>query len=106
MAGYWDEVGEQRDALPPGWRRHAAAAHLDLLRTWVGPLRGRWLKTDLYEERSPARALLPALPGPRWVGADVSPTVVAQARGSGADLAVVDVRALPFAGGAFDGVLS
>ena len=105
-AGYWDEVGEQRDALPAGWRRHAAAEHLALLRRWVGPLQGRWLKTDLYEERSPARALLPSLPGPRWVGADVSPTVVAQARGSGADLAVLDVRALPFAGGTFDGVLS
>lgn len=106
MKRYWDEVGEQRDALPAGWRRHAAAEHLALVRRWVGPLRGRWLKTDLYEERSPARALLPALPGPRWVGGDVSPAVVAQARGSGADLAVVDVRALPFATGAFDGVLS
>ena len=104
--GYWDEVGEQRDALPAGWRRHAAAEHVALVRRWAGPLRGRWLKTDLYEERSTVRALLPSLPGPRWVAGDVSPAVVGQAQGSGAALAVLDVRALPFRSGAFDGVLS
>ena len=103
--GYWDEVADQADALPAGWRRHAAAAHLALVREWVGVPRGRWLKTDLYEERSPHRALLPSLPGADWVGGDVSPAVVRQVR-SGGHLAVFDVRTAPFAGGSFDGVLS
>ncbi len=103
---YWDEVGEQRDALPAGWRRHAAAEHVALVGRWLGALEGRWLKTDLYEERSPARALLPSLAGPWWVGGDLSPTVVEQARSAGAAPVVFDVRSLPFATGTFDGVLS
>ena len=103
---YWDEVGEQHDALPAGWRRHAAAEHVALVRRWLGALEGRWLKTDLYEERSPDRALLPSLAGPWWVAGDLSPTVVAQGRGVAAAPVVLDVRALPFATGALDGVLS
>ncbi len=106
MDRYWDEVGAQHDTLPAGWRRHAAAEHLALVRRWAGPLAGRWLKTDLYEERAPVRALLPSLPGPRWVAGDVSAAVVDQARGLAAALAVLDVRRLPFRAGAFDGVLS
>ena len=56
--GYWDTVAAQDDGLPAGWRRHGRRAHLDLIERWVGPPRGRWLKTDLYEERTPDRALL------------------------------------------------
>ncbi len=101
---YWDEVAEQSDALPDGWRRHARTAHLDLLATWVGEPTGRWLKTDLFEERQPNRALLGALPSAAWVGADLSRQTVV---GSGVRPAVAaDVRRLPFADGAFDGVLS
>lgn len=109
MAGeraYWDEVGEQRDALPAGWRRHAAGQHVSLVRRWLGDLQGRWLKTDLYEERSEERALLPSLRGPWWVAGDLSPTVVRRSRGAEAAPVVFDVRALPFAAGTFDGVLS
>lgn len=102
--GYWDEVAVQADALPDGWRRHARTAHLELLGRWVGAPAGRWLKTDLFEERTDVRALLPALGSASWVGADVAPATVAA---SGVWPAVAaDVRRLPFADGAFDGVLS
>lgn len=101
---YWDAVAGQADALPDGWRRHARRAHLDLVDRWIGRPQGRWLKTDLFEERSPVRALLPALRTAGWVGADLSPSAVS---GSGVCPAVAaDVRRLPFADGAFDGVLS
>ena len=101
---YWDQVATHHDALPDGWRRHARRAHLDLLCRWVGEPTGRWLKTDLYEERDEARALLPALPTGSWVGADLSGETV---RRSGVRPGVAaDVRRLPFAAGTFDGVLS
>src|SRR5690606_37030936 len=104
---YWDEVAEGTDRLPAGWRRHARRAHLELLAAWVGVPEGRWLKTDLFEERSPHRALLPSLRDAGWVGIDLSARVAVQARaGVGATGVVADVRALPFAACAFDGVLS
>lgn len=100
----WDEVAGQADALPDGWRRHARQVHLDLLARWVGEPSGRWLKTDLFEERQPARALLGRLGSARWIGADVARATVLA---SGVRPAVTaDVRSLPVADGAFDGVLS
>src|SRR4028119_1165341 len=56
---YWDEIAGTPDRLPGGWRRHARAAHLELLGRWVGEPSGRWLKTDLFEERDADRAPLP-----------------------------------------------
>ena len=101
---YWDGLADQVDDLPDGWRRHARTAHLDLVARWVGDPGGRWLKTDLFEERSAVRALLPALSTARWVGADVAPATVAA---SGVRPAVAaDVRRLPFPDASFDGVLS
>lgn len=100
---YWDSIAPQVDGLPAGWRRRARAEHLDLLRRWVGRPQGRWLKTDLFEERDADRALLPHLPTGEWTGTDISPEV---ARRGGARAAAADVRRLPFADGAFDGVLS
>lgn len=101
---YWDEVAAQADALPDGWRRHARSAHLDLLARWVGEPTGRWLKTDLFEERQPSRALLGALPSADWIGVDLARETV---RASGVRPAVAaDVRQLPCTTGAFDGVLS
>lgn len=104
---YWDEIGRLDDGLPSGWRRHARDEHLSLIEAWVGEPRGRWLKTDLYEERSPHRALLERLGSARWVGCDLSPEVVARASGRVPVAGTAgDVRALPFVDGAFDGVLS
>lgn len=101
---YWDEVAGQVDGLPDGWRRHARRAHLDLLARWVGAPTGVWLKTDLFEERQASRALLGELDSARWIGADLARETV---RTSGVRPAVAtDVRRLPFAAGAFDGILS
>ena len=100
---YWDEIASLDDQLPGGWRRQARAEHLDLLTGWVGDPRGRWLKTDLYEERDEDRALLPRLGSATWVGTDLSPEV---ARRAGGRSAAGDVRRLPFGDAVFDGVLS
>lgn len=101
---YWDQVAGQSDALPDGWRRHARAAHLQLLARWIGEPAGRWLKTDLFEERQPSRALLGELASADWIGADLARETV---RSSGVRPAVAaDVRRLPFASSAFAGVLS
>jgi SAM-dependent methyltransferase len=103
---YWDGIAEEPDGLPAGWRRHARREHLQLIARWAA-VGGRWLKTDLFEERAPERALLPALEGADWIGLDVSRLVAAQARRlDQARAAVGDVRALPFRAGAFDGILS
>lgn len=102
MGESWEEVAEQSDALPRGWRRHGRDAHLDLIRRWVGEPEGRWLKTDLYEELDDTRALLPHLHSATWVGMDIA---LAAARAV-APASQADVRKLPFADGAFDGVLS
>lgn len=101
----WEVDGIVADGLPAGWRRHARAAHLALFDRWVGAVEGRWLKTDLQEERSPARSLLPSLPG-AWFGIDVAVGVIAGAALGGLPAAVSDVRALPFADGSFRGILS
>jgi SAM-dependent methyltransferase len=80
---------------------------VSLIERWVGTCDGRWLKTDLFEELSEHRALLPALTGTDWVGVDISPAVVRQAGLRSSVRAVAaDVRSLPFASGSFDGVLS
>jgi SAM-dependent methyltransferase len=106
LTSYWDGVAESTDALPAGWRRHAREQHLALLARWVQP-RGRWLKTDLFEERAAERALLPALDGAAWIGIDISAGVAGRARDLvGAAVTVADVRVLPFASAMFDGVLS
>ncbi len=103
--GYWDTVAAQDDGLPAGWRHHGRRVHLDLLERWVGPPEGRWLKTDLYEERTPDRALLGHLPTARWVGMDVSVATARRARSAG-PVVVTDARHCGFAGGSFDGILS
>lgn len=102
----WDAVAVQVDRLPDAWRRHARHQHVALVERWCAPLEGRWLKTDLYEERSESRSLVPDLPGPRWVGMDVSAEVAHRARGQVPLAVVTDVRAAGLATGSFDGVLS
>jgi len=106
VTAYWDDIATQEDALPDGWRRHARAEHLRLIEGW-GPPTGCWLKTDLFEERSASRALLPSLGSAEWVATDLSPMVARQALDRiGCSSVAADVRALPFPAGAFDGVLS
>jgi SAM-dependent methyltransferase len=102
----WDAVARQADALPSGWRRRARREHLDLIAGWIDRPSGRWLKTDLFEEGTPDRAVTPSLPSARWIGLDVSPVVIARARPAVPVAAVSDVRALPFPASSFDGVLS
>ena len=101
----WQVEGLVEDRLPAGWRRHGRQAHLDLLERWVGQPTGRWLKTDLQEERSPERSLIPALGG-TWVGIDVATGVAREATNAGVPGCTADVRHLPFSPGAFDGILS
>ena len=73
----------------------------------MGPVTGRWLKTDLFEEISPHRCLLPSLPEATWTAIDVSPDVARRARAHVlGDATASDVRTLPFRSGSFDGVLS
>lgn len=101
----WEEQGLVPDALPEGWRRHARAAHLELLTRWLGGTDGVWLKTDLQEERFAARSLLPRLDG-AWIGVDIAASVAAAVRSDVAVAAAADVRALPFGDASFDGILS
>jgi SAM-dependent methyltransferase len=109
---YWDEIGETDDGLPEAWRRQARLEHLAMLGRWVPDLQGRWLKTDLFEERTAARSLLPALRGPDWIGMDLAPVVVRRARaalaadGVALDAVASDVCSLPLRDGSVDGVLS
>src|SRR5205807_3036498 len=103
--GEWNQTASLPDRLPAGWRRHARQAHLDLIEQWIGTPPGRWLKTDLYEELSPTRALPPCLGG-GWIGMDVSTAVAARVKPRVSRIAVGDVRRLPFRDGAFDGILS
>lgn len=104
---YWDGLADQHDSLPAGWRRHARSEHLALIERWVGVPEGAWLKTDLFEERSPHRALLPHLGSATWFGSDLSPEVARAAVHAGRAAAVAaDVRALPFGDGTLDGILS
>ncbi|HET8930804.1 MAG TPA: class I SAM-dependent methyltransferase, partial [Acidimicrobiales bacterium] len=66
-----------------------------------------WLKTDLFEERARERALLPRLGSATWIGSDLSPEVARAAAHLGtASVLAADVRALPFAAGSVDGILS
>ena len=101
----WDVVAARNDSLPPGWRRHGQDVHHRLLQRWIGTASGRWLKTDLFEELSPDRALLPTGTA-SWVGIDLSTAVARDARGRAGKVCVADVRSLPFRDGAFAGVLS
>ena len=103
--GRWEVEGLVGDPLPEGWRRHARRAHLDLVARWVGDTKGRWLKTDLQEERSTVRSLVPELGG-SWLGIDLAAPVAQEAVASGVMGTAADVRRLPFRDHAFDGVLS
>jgi SAM-dependent methyltransferase len=107
----WDEaVREIETERLAGWRAQSDAANLALIARWLPAtgLRGA-LKTDLFDEAC-ATGLVGALAerADRVSGIDVSAEVVARAGRRNPELraAVADVRALPFADGEFDCVVS
>jgi SAM-dependent methyltransferase len=111
MQEHWDATvqswrGTPRDAF---LRSYSDEVNGALLRRWLTSVEGRVLKTDLFDE-AVGDGLYPTLRSLRatLVGVDVSPTVVAAARARYPELetAVADVRALPYADGSFDVVVS
>lgn len=110
---YWDGEVEKARSKPADalWYRYMQAIYGEFLAGLAGPLRGPSLKTDLYEEAVAEHAPLLDLPEPRF-GVDIAPAVVAAARdglrvrGAACELAVADVRRLPFPDDAFGFVLS
>ena len=111
QAQYWDDVGaptgRHRQRL---WRVHSDLVNGAWLarRLSTAPV-GRLLKTDLFDEALSA-GLYPLLSarGRTVVGVDLGVSTVraARARYAALQAAGADVRALPFASGAFDLVVS
>lgn len=93
------------DRLPTAWRRYSRDQYIEMIHGWLGRPQGRWIKTDLWEETTPSRALLDHLPGPVWTGIDISHEVASRANAPRSRV-VADVRRLPFRTAAFDGALS
>ncbi len=114
---YWNNIGVKllpgNTYLDPFLARLKRRIHLRLIRRWTQgmPPGARILKTDLFEEANGRDALIPGLAGGgrRVFGVDISPAITARSAGSVPDstrLAAADVRALPFADGVFDLVIS
>jgi SAM-dependent methyltransferase len=112
QAQYWDTVGARstgrhRQTL---WRVHSDVVNSAWVarRLSMAPI-GRLLKTDLFDEAL-AAGLYPLLSarGRTVIGVDVAVSTVRAARVRYGQLqgAGADVRALPFATGAFDAVVS
>jgi SAM-dependent methyltransferase len=111
-AARWDATIDEwfRQKTGPLWRVHADAVNVALLERLLGAAYfGRALKTDLFDE-GVAEGLFPWLADHAGavVGIDVSTDVVeaARRRYPELDARVADVRALPFADGDFDVVVS
>lgn len=109
---YWNAVGTRwkkrpRQAL---WRAHSDAVNATWLASCLptAPIK-RLLKTDLFDEAF-STGLYPLLceRAVRLIGIDASAEVIAAARARNETLCAVvsDVRTLPFAGGAFDCIVS
>jgi SAM-dependent methyltransferase len=109
--GHWERAASAFDR--PGhrlWREHSDTINLGLIDRWLdGHAGGRSLKTDLFDEAvgrglcANSRALAPGV-----LGMDLSLDVALRARAGtpGLVTTTADVRALPFADGAFGAVLS
>ena len=113
--GFWADVGENFPDLRGG--RSTIQYQEDeqrLLGDFFPPLAGlRIFKTDLWDESRNTRILCwAASQGAHAFGIDISPAIVASARGQFRDLglrlhgAQSDVRRLPFRSGSFDAVYS
>lgn len=114
----WDAAATRSAARPyldPLVGEAKRRDHLALFDRWLGDrLDGALLKTDLWEEGVAGDELLFTLAGRAREahGVDLSPAVVAaaqqaaDARGAAVTLQPADVRALPYADGAFDAIVS
>jgi ubiquinone/menaquinone biosynthesis C-methylase UbiE len=107
----WDALARAwADTRPQElWRRHSDWVYADLLRRWLPGSLHSVLKTDAFDE-AVSEGVYPDLS--RCAGAvvsiDVAPTALTRARERHRALlcACADVRRLPFADAAFDGVVS
>jgi SAM-dependent methyltransferase len=110
--GYWSHVGERWKAGRPDrvWRAHSDAVNARLLRRWLPREEGgRALKTDLFDEAFGEGLVEPlAERYSTLVGIDLSQIVVEEGIRDSSRITGVrcDVRALPFADGAFAAVAS
>jgi len=111
-ACYWDAVGEvwQRTRHQWLWRAHSDAVNTALLGRWLPCARvERLLKTDLFDEALSA-GLHPHLvqKAQQIVGIDISASIVRadRSRHPGLQVAMADVRRLPFASSSFDVIVS
>lgn len=109
---YWSRIGRRWRARRPDrlWRAHSDAVNARLLRRWLPVDRGgRALKTDLFDEAFGEGLLEPLSERfPTLVGIDLSQAVIEEGVRNRPGVAAVraDVRALPFADGAFRAVAS
>jgi SAM-dependent methyltransferase len=105
LAAEWRRTN--RDRL---WRDHSDAVNRMLLARWLpGSHFKRLLKTDLFDEAVGAGLVrLLGEQADAVVGIDISPQTVSAAREGGVNGlgTAADIRALPFADGSFDAVVS
>jgi SAM-dependent methyltransferase len=110
--GYWSRLGERWKARRPDrlWRAHSDAVNARLLRRWLPrEAGGRALKTDLFDEAFGEGLVEPlAERFVTLVGIDLSQAVIEEGLRNRSGISAVrcDVRALPFADGAFTAVAS
>ena len=108
---YWNGMSELwlRERPQRLWRRHSDAVNETLLRRWLPDRCESILKTDLFDE-AVGTGLAPLLlsRSSRVVGIDLAGKIAAAAAAKhpGLETHCADVRALPFAGGEFDAVVS
>jgi SAM-dependent methyltransferase len=115
-AGRWDQAVRRTSGRPhyldDFLGEMKRQAHLGLVQRWGGvPAGGRVLKTDLFEEATGPDAFLLDLRGAELlVGMDISREAAVRARRRDAEgrasQLVADVRALPFADGTFQLIVS
>ncbi len=112
MSDSWGSMADVwLDGAPPSslWRQHSDAVNARLVRAWLPGDLGAVLKTDLFDEVV-GKGLLDDLASraASVTGIDVNESIVAAARSRFPALIALeaDVRALPFADGQFQTVVS
>jgi SAM-dependent methyltransferase len=111
-ARYWDAVAEvwQRTSPQSLWRAHSDAVNAALLAQWLPNARvERLLKTDLFDEAFGEGLYAQLVRSTQLlVGIDLLASIVRadRARYAGLQVAMADVRRLPFASSSFDVIVS